>query len=748
VRRRTLRDNAQVTGRPGGQVPLPLSSFVGREAETAAVQRLLATERIVTLIGPGGTGKTRLALEAVRRLGPDPPGVCWIDLGPLTDPDLVAPRVAEALGVAGMPGEQIIFTVARHLANARLLLVLDTCEHLADAAVQLADHVLGTCPAVAMLATSREPLGLSGEITWPVPPLSVPVAATYDAVAASGAGALSLDRARAVDPAFQLTTDNAPALAEICRRLDGLPLAIELAAARIRALSPQRIARGLDDRFRLLSSTRGTTEPRHRTMLASIDWSHALLPAPERALLRAVGAFAGSFTLEGAAAVAGGSDAPSDNVLGLLISLVDRSLVVADTSLAEPRYRLFDTVRAFARDLLTYAGEADVVAERHFDHLASVARQHGPALLGPEAATALAALDHEIDDLRQALDWGVAAGDAARALELVSDLHWFWRVRGPAEGRSRAAAALDMQDMHSPLRGSALVTLSSLEMMLGDVVPATAHAAEAVDLAAELGDDVTRGRALAFLGWLSIMRERDLTTATAVLEDAVATCGRAGDIPYEALAHNALGFSIVGLPPGRTDARRHIERGIALGCDIGFERPVVEGRLWLAYLDWVAGDYSRAAERAERTLEAESWPWEPLFRAIAAAVLVECLISTGDYRRAADVVADAPSGGRNRAGTGRRRLPAPCPGDPALCPGRSRAGVARTRGGVRRAHHHLRARGCPLRGTAGPDRAPPGRPVDCDDACRALPDPGADLPLHPGDRPRAPGARPRPSGRG
>jgi predicted ATPase/class 3 adenylate cyclase len=329
-------------------LPVQLTTFIGREPEVELVRRLLGETRLLTLTGAGGCGKTRLALQVATEVLEDYlDGLWWVDLAPVAEPALVPSAVAAAVAVRESPAQPLTETLVRQLAAGRALLVLDNCEHQVTACARLADRLLHGCRAVGVVATSREPLGIEGETTWRVPSLRLPPAGTptIESLTQSEAVRLFIDRATRVRSNFRVTNDNAPAVAEICQRLDGIPLAIELAAARTRMLTPEQIADGLNDRFHLLTGgTRGALA-RQRTLEASVDWSHDLLDAPERTVFRRLAVFAGSFTLDAAEAVCAGEGIERQDVLDLLGHLVDRSLVQVETEGPCARYRLLETVR-------------------------------------------------------------------------------------------------------------------------------------------------------------------------------------------------------------------------------------------------------------------------------------------------------------------------------------------------------------------------------------------------------------------
>jgi predicted ATPase/class 3 adenylate cyclase len=402
------------------RLPAQLTSFVGRLEQLTQVRELLTQNRLLTLTGAGGAGKTRLAIQLAGQLaGEFDDGVWYVDLAPITDPDLVPVTVARALGLPDQPGRSTMDTLTRFIADRQMLMVLDNCEHLLDASAALVNALLGATAGLTFLATSREPIGVAGEVSWRVPSLSL----------ADEAIELFIDRAHRARPDFTLSNDNAATVGEICRRLDGLPLAIELAAARVRALSLAEILDSLHDRFRLLTGGARTAVRRQQTLRASVDWSHALLTEPERVLFRRLAAFLGGFDLDAAQAVAGGGDVQRYQVLDQLSLLVDKSLVVADDSRGRTRYRLLETVRQYALEKLGESGEADAVRSRHRDYYASIAAVlDAPA--GSDNEQRLEQADTEIDNLRAAFGWSRENSEIELALALASSLQPLWQARG------------------------------------------------------------------------------------------------------------------------------------------------------------------------------------------------------------------------------------------------------------------------------------------------------------------------------
>lgn len=421
-------------------LPAQLTSFIGREAELQALERLVTegAARLVTLTGPGGTGKTRLALQAsARLLNSFPDGIWLVELAPLTDPSLVQLTVASTLGLHESPGRPILQTLIEHLGSKHLLLILDNCEHVVEEAASMAGYLLQACPRLQILATSREILGTMGETPFRVPSLALPgpQSATLEELAGCESVRLFVERARTGQPAFDLSEANAPVVARICQRLDGIPLAIELAAARVRVLTVEQIAARLDDSFRLLTGGSRTVLSRHQTLRALIDWSYNLLSPEERVLFVRLSVFAGGFNLEAAENVcsdlgsginqsagdfnlAGGVRLDSDLILDLLTQLIDKSLVIPiegpvaggfePPTGAETRFRMLETIRQYARDKLHDAGGGTSVRDRHLAYFLLLAEEAEPYLRRGSQITWLDRLDTELDNIRLALEWSLA----------------------------------------------------------------------------------------------------------------------------------------------------------------------------------------------------------------------------------------------------------------------------------------------------------------------------------------------------
>jgi non-specific serine/threonine protein kinase len=437
--------------RPPNNLPLALTSFIGREQERARVLELLRQSRLLTLIGAGGCGKTRLALQVAGDLltaggaGEYPDGIRLVEYAALADPALVPQATATVLGVREMPGQSMTEALISHLSSKRLLLILDNCEHLIAACAELAGALLHTCRQVRIVATSREALRIDGEQTWRVPSLSIPDTRELplEQIAEYEAVRLFVERAQATRADFTLSASNVETVVQICRRLDGIPLAIELAAARLSALSLDTLAARLDDRFSLLTTGSRTALPRQQTLRATIDWSHDLLDEQERTLLRRLAVFAGGWSPGAAEAVCAGNGAGGGTplavgaVLTLLAGLVNKSLAQLDDGRDVARYRLLETVRQYCWERLERAGEMQALRDRHLVWCVSFAEEAAPALTGQEQRQWLAQLEREHDNLRTALQWASESAKAEPGLRLAGALWRFWYMRGyVTEGRA------------------------------------------------------------------------------------------------------------------------------------------------------------------------------------------------------------------------------------------------------------------------------------------------------------------------
>jgi len=505
-------------------LPGQLTSFIGRDREMAEVKRLLSTARLVTFTGIGGAGKTRLALQvAADALEEFKDGVWVAELAPLSDPGLVPKAVAAALGLPEPVGRSPIETLVDYLQPRSLLLVLDNCEHLLPACAQLAKTLLGACPHVRIVATSREALDTEGETRYRVPSLSVPDSSilSLERLGEFEAVRLFVDRATDARPSFVMDAHNAMAVATICRELDGIPLAIELAAARVKALSVEHIAERLHDRFRLLTSGKRTALPGHQTLRAAMDWSHDLLSDPERVMLRRLSVFAGGFTLEAAEVVCDGQGVNATDVIDLQTRLVEKSLVVFYER--DGRYGMLETVRQYGREKLLDSGEEAAVRGKHRDWYLGLAEQAELELRGPRQKVRLDQLEAEHDNMRTALEWSRTDGSGAeQGLRLAGALWWFWFLHGHwNEARGWLGVALARgSDVAGAIRAKALRGAGCFAY-LGDTAEARPLNEEGLALSRELGDNAGVAWFLGILGIVA-MREVDYQRSSALLEESLA----------------------------------------------------------------------------------------------------------------------------------------------------------------------------------------------------------------------------------
>lgn len=479
---------------PNNLPALP-SSLVGREQELTELSGLLGRTRLLTLTGAGGVGKTRLALQlAADQAEAFTDGAWVVDLAGLGEPELVPQAVASALRIAEQPGRSWVDSVMWFLRDRHVLLVLDNCEHLLTAVASLARLVLERCPGVKMLATSREALRTPGEVSWRVPSLPLP-----DGVGVSDAERLFLERAAEADPRYRPVGADREAVAQTCARLDGLPLAIELAAARVRVLSASEIAARLGDRFRLLTGGARTSLPRQRTLEAAVAWSYDLLDEKERLLFERLSVFAGAFTLAAAEQVCAGEVIEPSDVLDLLTGLVDRSLVVHEQPGPPSRYRLLETMRAYGQDRLVADGKLAPLRDAHLAWVNSFARTAQAHLDGPEQERWLDAVAAELDDVRAALSWAVAGGDTATGLACAATLYRYWYVRAIREGRMWLDRLLGNTEEAPPkILAKALYAAGELCSEQGDFEVARSCHEQALGLYRELGH--RRGEAWALHG--------------------------------------------------------------------------------------------------------------------------------------------------------------------------------------------------------------------------------------------------------
>lgn len=641
-----------------GNLPASFSSFVGREREIREIQELLLSNRLVTLTGPGGCGKTRLSIKIAQELsGEFEHGVWLVELASISDPTLVPQIIAAALNVREKSGRELMDLLIDSLSARTVLLVIDNCEHLILACARVAEMLLQNCPDLKILATSREALGLTGEIAWIVPPLSLPEqqpwtnpVSAQDAVhfyAESESVQLFVNRAKAISPDFTLNSENGSWVAEICRRLDGMPLAIELAAARVRSLTVQEIAQRLDDRFNLLTGGSRTGHPRQQTLAATLEWSYALLSEKEQKVLQRLSVFAGGATMEAAEAVCTGDGVEVAEVLDLLSYLVDKSLVTTDISeQGETRYCLLETIRQNALERLSESGEVDISRNHHLDFFIQWAERAEPHLDKPEQVEWLERYEAEHDNLRAALEW--CNDDQKRpeaGLQLAAACGRFWRLHSYlSEGRKRLSTALSRAGEYGqtitharvltfisnitylqsdypamrPLaeralsiwrelgeagRFGAAITLDMLGELAteeGDYVQAPVLFGEALEIFRELNDVRGIGGIHMQLGWMAI-RTGDLEQAKVHLEEFLSLTQQVGDKTFLSFAYSGLGEVAVRLGEYKRAAS-------LLGQSLALNRE--RGDKWgigtsLGSLGWVAlrqRDFKRMKEMLGESL--------------------------------------------------------------------------------------------------------------------------------------------------
>ncbi len=520
---------------PGSSgLPRPQTSFVGRGREIAEIERVLAGPRLVTLTGPGGCGKTRISLEVARRAWPSFPGGVWfVDLAPITDPARVGRAVISAMGLRDAPGKDPADQLIAHIGDARVLLLLDNCEHLLSSSASLLDSLLKSCRELKVLTTSREALANPGEREFIVAPLAVPDpkgSRTAQAVAGSEAVQLFVDRAVRAESGFTLTDENAEAVANICLRLDGVPLAIELAAARVKVLAPAQILERLGDRFRLLTGER-TAASRHRTLRAAVQWSYDHLADTERSTLRALSVFMGGWTLEAAEAVCGDSGAGFETLDGLT-RLVNKSLVgVERRASGEFRYRMLETIREFSLEELEKSGEGPTIRDRHLEHFVSLVKAAEPELVRQNQGAWLGRLEAELENLLAAFDWSERVdGGLDAGLEIVSGLPRFWTRHGHARlAMTVLDRALKRAESSGPTRAraKALCVAGIVAGFAGDD-RSQAFVEESLAISRALEDGRGIAHALNAMG-VNAIGEDELDVARGCLEEALALARQAGD---------------------------------------------------------------------------------------------------------------------------------------------------------------------------------------------------------------------------
>ena len=596
-------------GTPAWRLPGELTEFVGRRTELAQVRAALEGARLVTLIGPGGIGKTRLALRAASGAGRAFDDGVWLaELGGLRDPGLLVDEVARSLGLSDRSARWVVASLADRLEARRVLLVLDQCEHLADACAVLADALLRGCPGLRILATSRHVLGVTGEVTVPVPPMTVPAIDGPDEpgeLLRFEAVRLFAERAAAVLPGFTVDTGNGAAVAGVCRALDGIPLAVELAAVRLRSLSPEQILSRLGSRFQLLSGSGPAGQPQHRTLQAALEWSYELLTDAEQAMWRRVSVFAGSFDLDAAEAVCAVGRVGAGQVADLVDALVAKSILLRQGQ-GTARYRLLGTIAEFGLAKLRGRGNERPLRRRHLGWYAALAARQ--EAFRPGRAAWIAALHADHDNLRAALRFCLASEEAAAGAEMACDLWRYWETHGHlTEGRRVLAALLDRLDPAAPIRPRALWVTGFLALVQADL-PVARNLLEAGLSAAEEADDV---RSVVYASTqLGFVRYNlgEVDRGSALAEKSLTLARRSGDQTGVVLALTQLGFIDLcsGKPRAAVDRFSECSRLARSSGNVWYQAHAQWG---LAVATWLLGGPDEAlillrdALRSMRVLE-------------------------------------------------------------------------------------------------------------------------------------------------
>jgi predicted ATPase/DNA-binding SARP family transcriptional activator len=627
---------------PRTNLPNPITSFIGREKDVREVVKLVETNRLVTLVGPGGVGKTRLAIQSSNKLlSKFKNGVWWIELAPLMDEALVPQAVAQALAMHETPGKSLTEAVKSFLHDKQLLLVLDNCEHLIATSAQLVYQLLTGCAHLRILTTSREALGITGEIVYQVPSLSLPKTQNLtltDLLMEYEGIRLFVERACAVKSDFLLTEQNAAAVIQICQRLDGISLALELAAARTKSLSVEHIAEHLKDRFNLLTQGSRTALPRHQTLRAAIDWSHDLLTEPERILFRRLAVFAGGFTLDAAEEVAAEDGVLKSQVIKLLEQLIIKSLVTVETrsenTNAHTRHTMLETIREYAREKLIESGETERLRQEHRDFFISFAEQAEPKLKGAEQFEWLARLEVEHDNLRAAWDCAIE-NDVELALRLASALLYFWLMRGNlSEGREWLAKLLERTEQwgQTARRARALSIAGLLAHYQFDLVAARSLLQQALSIARVLGEKKEIAFVLFWLG-RTALRQHDDQSAQLFIEEGFVIYQELQDEWGSEIAFQRLAELAAHQGDDRK-AEEYFMKTLAKYRDRGDRFMTAEVLNALGEVTRVEGDLERASTFYEQALEILKELGSPFPPATPLFGLAWVSLHRGDYRKA------------------------------------------------------------------------------------------------------------------
>jgi non-specific serine/threonine protein kinase len=624
---------------PAPRLPLPLTSFIGRERELRELSSALRTSRLLTLTGIGGIGKTRLALELARRMATEfADGVAVVDLSSLADEGLVTQAVGAALGVRERPGQPIATRLEEALSERELLLVLDNCEHVLDASAALTDQLLRTCPDLRILATSREPLRVGGETRWMLTPLPLPLENPDSEP--SEAVLLFRDRARAQDASFRLNDANLTAIAEVCRRLDGLPLAIELAATWVPVLPPDEIARRLDDRLPLLTGGSRAAQPRQQALRASLDWSYDLLSEPDRVVFRRLAVFAGGWTLEAAEAVCGDSGSAPQTVLASLARLADKSMVQIETVGSGVRYRFLETVRQYGLEKLRASDESAQLSGQHAAFFVDLAARATSELAGPPSPDKHVQLEAEHDNLRATVRWVIGRGDADAAYLLGAALARFSQIGNHlAEGRAWLAEILTLSDEPTLGRARVLIGAGLLAAYQGDYEFATESLLDGVRICRVLGEDRELAHGLFALGLIAWTRG-DAQAARRYGQEGLLVSRRAEHRGFEAL-HLFIGAAAAVESGDRAMARTLAEQSRTLASHARFGRAIGLSLGVLGTVSYLEADYRQASSLLEQAIEQLHTAGIPVAVAWVTSLLGRVASAQGNYAEARERSGDA-----------------------------------------------------------------------------------------------------------
>jgi predicted ATPase/class 3 adenylate cyclase/DNA-binding CsgD family transcriptional regulator len=601
-----------------------LTAFVGRDAEIGSLHDVLTRARLVTLTGVGGCGKTRLALQlAAEVVERHAGGTWWVELAAVSDPELVPAAIANVVGVRAEPDRSLVETLSEYLLGQHALIVLDNCEQVLGASAGVTEQLLERVPDLVVVATSREPLGIAGEVAWRVPSL-----------ATEGGVRLFVDRAAQVRPGFRPDDAEVEVIAAICERLDGLPLAIELAAARTRMMRPAGIAAALQDRFRLLTGASRTVVPRQQTLEASVSWSHDLLDEAERVLFRRLSVFSAGFTLDAAEAVCADDQVDSYAVLDLLGRLVDKSLVQVDDFTPETRYRMLETIRHYARGRLLESGEPDTLRSRHLSWFLAYAELAEPELAAKDGPAWLARLDFEHDNLQAALEWAETTGGHDSVLRLVGALSLFWELRGHRHqgvGGRWFARALAVDNGPSVARARALWAAAHMGIYGGDAATTVLRAPEALAVAEAVGDQRTIARARNTLSY--VRANFAPQAALAALTESIELARSIGDdwAVGDGLKMTTIAWGARGDYDGLTNAAREL---LDVAVRLGNKFFIAWYHTMIGYVAAHRGDFAAARDQLETSIALCDEVGDPITKWLAMCFLGEVDALTGEYEAA------------------------------------------------------------------------------------------------------------------